>query len=263
MATGMDIDEQRRLLDHITAYREVCDQVRGSSTGTLVFGAIMLGLWYMLFGQRNEFGLFSLIYLGLASLELTVGLTNRLFPSAEGVLLDGLVLMAFGGSSLARAYIVWKAGFSPPIISLLFGAYWIWTGASHVQSYSKLRRIFNPRPTREHLRWYDGLLADIRRANPQSDSTALDLPTDPPLRALLLGPLAMMVEAGTREILLLERDSLVISPKELDPKTGQRMAMLYIGDTLLGSFVLDPDNWRNYSEWKRAGGESVPSLNMT
>jgi hypothetical protein len=263
MSAGMDIDEQRSILDRITAYRAICEQVRRSSTGSLIFGAIMLGIWYMIFGQQNNYGLFSLIYLGLAGLEISVGLINRLFPSAEGVLLDGFVLIAFGGANLARCYVVWQAGFSPPIISIVFGGYWLWTGASHVQNYSKLRKIFNPRPTSEHLRWYNGLLADIRRANPQEDPNALDMPTHPPFRALLLGNMAFLVEAGSDEILLLDREDLLIQPLELDPKSGKRLANLNLGGMAFDPFKLDSDNWRNYSEWKRAGGENVPSINFT
>ena len=263
MAAGLGIEEQREILQRITSYRQVCDGVRNSSNSSLIFGLIMAGLWYMSFGQRNDFGMFSIIYLGLASLELGVGLVNRLFPSAEGVLLDGFVLLAFGGANAARCLIIWQAGFSPPIISLVLGAYWIWTGAGHIRSYFQLLKVFSPRPTSEHMRWYGGLLSDIRRANPQEDPNALDLPTDPPLRALMLGGIAMFVEVGSQEILLIEREEVNMIPQELETSSGKRLATLQLGGLRLDSFTLDPDNWRNYSAWKRAGGESVPSLNMT
>jgi hypothetical protein len=263
MADGFSIDDQRHILARITAYREVCNQVRRSSNGTLIFGLIMFGLWYMIFGQRNDYGIFSLCYLVLASLELGVGLVNRLFPSAEGVLFDGMVLLAFGGANLFRSYIIWQAGFQPPIISLIFGAYWLWTGASHVRSYFELLKIFSPRPTSEHLRWYAGLLRDIRKANPQEDPSALDFPSNPPIRALLLGSVAMFVEASSDEIVLFDREDVRLTPQEVHPSSSQRLAVLSLGGTRLEPFVLDPDNWRNYADWKRSGGETIPSLNMT
>lgn len=266
MAAGFSLDDQQRILDRITAYRGVCQAVKNSATSSLVFGVIMLGLWYMGYGQRGDYGIFSIIYLMLGLMELGVGLINRLFPSAEGVLLDGLVLIGFGIANLFRAYLIWKvmpnAG-APLVIPALFGAYWIWTGGSHIQSYAALRRAFNPRPTAEHMRWYSELLSDIRRANPQDDPNALDLPTQPPMRALLLGSSAFIVEAGTQDIALFDCSDVLITPMDQDPNTGRRLAKLTLADVSFAPFLIDADNWRNYSEWKRANGQAVPAVNFT
>ena len=104
----------------------------------------MLAIWYALFGQNDDFGVFSLAYLTIGSLEFAVGLWNRFAPSAEGVFFDGVVLLLFGSATLMRQYLMWQGQMAgrPSTFSLLFGAYWVWQGISHIRAYGGLRRAF-------------------------------------------------------------------------------------------------------------------------
>src|SRR5690349_14406751 len=97
-------EQKRAVLRNVAAYRVLCQRVRRGATGGLIFGAFMLGIWYLIpnRGQFGKFSPFGLIYLGLAALEFTVALWNKVRPSAEGVLMDGLVLTVFGASTLLR-----------------------------------------------------------------------------------------------------------------------------------------------------------------
>ena len=95
-------EEVRNILRRVSAYREVCERVRRGSTGALIFGTIMLAFWWFLVDPKQEFKWLSVVYLALACMEFGSGLLNRLFPSAEGVLLAALVLMSFGGWNVAR-----------------------------------------------------------------------------------------------------------------------------------------------------------------
>ena len=248
-------EQKRAVLRNVAAYRELCERVRRGATSGLIFGVIMLALWYFMFGQRNDYRVLSLIYLGLGGLEFTVALWNKLRPSAEGVLMEGLVLMAFGVASLARQLLL---GVLSPFI--LLGLYWLWAGFSHVQNYAQLRRAFAQRPTADHLRWFDELLREVRRANPAEDSTALDLPSRPPVRGKLLGDTAVFLQAGSDDVVIAARDDVEI---EREPAKGQDrdpVGYLLIEGADFGGFPLDPDNWRNYAAWKTEGGQSPPPM---
>jgi hypothetical protein len=254
-----DGEELRHVLRNVAGYRALCAQVRRSSTGGLFFGGLMLFIWYAGFGQRNDYGPFSLIYLGLAGLEFTVALWNRVSPSAEGILLDGVVLLVFGVATLTRHLLTWQgaiAGPKPiPIFSLL-AVYWVYSGFSTVRSYFQIRRAFTHRPSAEHLRWFNDLLREVKAADPDADPDALDLPTKPPLRGKLLGDTALFVSPGSDDPIIVARPDVVIDrlpPKEPGGPPGGR---LFLGEEV-GTFRLDPANWRNYAAWKKAGGEAV------
>ena len=76
-------DDPRTILRRVAAYKELCDRVRRSATGGLIFGGLMLLIWYLM-PQALKFRTFGLIYLGLAALEFTAALWNKFAPSAEG-----------------------------------------------------------------------------------------------------------------------------------------------------------------------------------
>ncbi|MGL6097717.1 MAG: hypothetical protein ACRC7O_18200 [Fimbriiglobus sp.] len=241
------------ILRNVAAYREVCETVRKSGTSSLIFGAIMLGLGYLIFDPQKPFEPFTLIYLSLGALELSVGLLNKLWPSAEGVLLDGLVLIAFGGSHLVRQTLVWQGvmrGFVSPI-SIAFGAYWLYQGYQHVMGYAALRRAFAERPTAAHLRWFNELLRDIRRTDPESDPQALDLPGKPRVRGKLLGDVGIFLLDTSTDVLIVEREHVMIEPVPTGESDRLPRAYLLLYGQPVSEFPLHPENWTNYTAWKK------------
>jgi hypothetical protein len=252
-------EQKRSVLRNVAAYRELCRRVRRSATGGLIFGAFMLGIWYLI-PDRGPFGKFSpfgLIYLGLAALEFTVALWNKVRPSAEGVFRDGLVLLVFGAATLVREYFIWKAGLRTSPIFAVLGAYWVFAGFGHVRNYARLRQAFADRPTAAHLRWFDDLLREVRRADPADDPTALDLPTKPPVRGKLLGDTAVFLAAGSDDAVIAARDDVEIERTAPKPDRDPA-AFLLIEGIDYGEFPIDPENWRNYTAWKAEGGQ--PSI---
>ena len=242
----------------MAAYKELCDKVRRSATGGLIFGALMLLIWYLM-PDGQKYKTFGLIYLGLAALEFTAALWNKFTPSAEGILFDGIVLIVFGGSNLVRQYLIWSGQLPGPrggshMIWVLFGLWMLFQGWGHIRSYFQVRRAFGAlRPTREHLRWYNDLIREVRQADPSADPTALDLPTKPPLRGKLLGDTAVFLQPNG-EVLIASRRRVEIEP--VAGKGDQPVAELTIEGDDFGRFPLDPDNWRNYAAWKGAGGQA-------
>ena len=147
--------------------------------------------------------MFGLIYLGLAGLEFTAALWNKFRPSAEGVLIDGMVLLVFGAATLVRQYLIFQ-GQCPAASSRCWscsGRTGCTPGSATSGNYAQLRRAFAQRPTADHLRWFDELLREVRRADPAEDSTALDLPTRPPVRGKLLGDTAVFLQAGSDDVI--------------------------------------------------------------
>ena len=129
----------RYVLRRVAAYREVCERVRKGSTGALIFGGIMLAIWYLALPDKLKYDWFGLVYLALACLEFGSGLLNRLFPSAEGVLLAAVVLMCFGGWNIAREVLIWQkimafpgGGGVQPLFVVL-GGMWLLQGFRQAQ----------------------------------------------------------------------------------------------------------------------------------
>lgn len=257
MDEPLDPRDVRVLLRNVGAYRLLRQQVRRKANWSLIFGLIMLAVWWMVFGQRGgKFDdPFSLIYLGLAVIEFVSGVVNKLFPSAEGVLIDGLVLFAFGGANVARAALIFQNRGNVDVFYAVFGAYWLFSGFNVMRSYAGLRRAFAVRPTPEHIRWFEGLMRDVRGADPEADPTALDLPTRPPVRGKLLGDNAFFLHAGSDELIIAGRDEVEIERVPNKSPDREPVGYLVVHGQDFGGFPLDPDNWRNYAAWKGRGGE--------
>jgi hypothetical protein len=258
--------ETRQVLRQVAAYREVCESVRRKSTGSLIFGGIMLAIWYFAL-QGMQFTPFGLVYLGLALLELSVGLLNRVWPTAEGVLLDGLVLFAFGGWNVARAALIWfkllPGGLNP--VLLVFGIIWLLQGLQTIRSYFQLRRAMPATPTREHLRWFDGLVRELRDADPRDDPKAVAFPTEPFLTGKLLGDTAMFLDQSGAITITVRQDVNLERVESSDPERPPR-GYLSIDGSEFPPFKLSDVNWNNYVAWKREGGEDpladrVPTVN--
>lgn len=251
-----DPDELRLVLSQVAAYRDVSNSVRKKSTGSLIMGGIMLAVWYFAIPEPFRFTLFGLIYLGLALLEFCVGLLNRLWPTAEGILLDGLVLLVFGCWNAAREGLIWKGilpGRVNPVLGF-FGVYWAFQGIQTIRSYFQLRRAMPARPTIAHLRWFDGLIRELKDADPREDAKAVAFPTDPFLTGKLLGDMAFFLDPSGSVTISSRRDVSLERVLPDDPDRPPR-GYLSIDGNEFPPFKLSDVNWNNYVAWKREGGE--------
>ncbi|MCU0704745.1 MAG: hypothetical protein MUF18_12275 [Fimbriiglobus sp.] len=254
-------EETRQVLRRVAEYRKVCDHVRGRGLHTLVFGLMMLVFWYFFYYQGlvgQRWGLFSLLALGLAVLEIGVGLLQRFFPSAEGLLLDGIVMLAFAASNGVRAFLLWQMTKKVDYVFIGFGVLWTLQGLNLVRSYATLVKQMPARPTREHLRWFNGLLADLRDADPKADPRALAIPTDPYLTGLMLGDNAFFLDPLGEVLITTRRDVTLEFENSPDPAKLPR-GYLSIDGHNFPPFKLNRANWDNYVAWKREGGEDPMS----
>jgi hypothetical protein len=249
-------EETRTVMRRVAEYRKVCEHVRSRGTHSLVFGLMMLGFWYFVYVHltKEPWGLFSMIALGLAVLEILVGLYQRFFPSAEGLLFDGIVMLAFAGSNGVRAYLWWQVNGRVDYIFIAFSVLWTLQGANLLRSYASLLRRMPTRPTRDQLRWFNSLLADLRDADPKLDPRAVAFPTDPFLTGLLLGESAFFLDPAGEMLVADRRDVILEFENSPDPARPPR-GYLSIGPRDYPPFKLSRANWDNYVAWKREGGE--------
>ena len=249
-------DETRQVMRRVAEYRKVCEHVRSRGTHSLIFGLMMLGFWYWLYMvlTKEPWGVFSLIALGLAVIEIGVGLYQRFFPSAEGLLFDGVVMLAFAASNGVRAFILWQATKQIDYVFIGVSVLWVIQAMNILRSYVSIVRRLPARPTRDQLRWFNGLLADLRDADPKLDPKAVAIPTDPFLTGLLLGDTAFFLEPGGEVIIAARRDVFIEFENSPDPDKPPR-GYLSIGRVDFPPFKLSPANWQNYVAWKREGGE--------
>jgi hypothetical protein len=251
-----DPSETRHVLRQVAVYRDLRNSVRKKSTGNLIFGGIMLAVWYFGIPDPMKFGPFGLVYLALAMLEFCVGLLNRLWPTAEGILLDGLVLLAFGLWNIARPALIWLKvinGRIDPVFAL-FGLFWLYQGVQTVRSYFQLRASLPARPTAAHLRWFDDLVKELRHADPRDDASALALPTDPFLTAKLLGDNAFFLDPNGH-VIITARELVTLERVEADDPERPPRGYLSVEGAEYLPFKLSEANWSNYVAWKREGGE--------
>ena len=239
--------ETRAMLRNVGAYRAVVGAVRGSAWWSFAFGAFFIGIWYTL-PAKFQYTPFGLIYLGLGVLEFTVGLLNLAKPSLEGILFDGVVLVVFGVQSGARQLLLGAAS-----VFTLLAVYWIYSGFQRCRNYFQIRRVFPVRPTAANLKWFNDMIRDVRQADPANDPTALDLASKPPLRAKLIGDSAFLVASGNDDLIILASDELALIPTTADGE-GVRTAFLLLEGVSREPFPVDGDNWRNYTDWRKANG---------
>jgi len=246
-----DDPEMRQELQRVAAYRELCATVQRGGRHNAVFAALMLLLAVSVIQAGNDVS--GYIFGALAVAELLIGLWKWLAPSAEGVLLDGVVLLAFGGWNLVRNALQFQGG-APAQgqgFGVMIGLFLIWGAVGRFRAYGQLRRLFADRPTREQLAWFDDLVAEIRRSDPDSDPTALDLPTRPHWKAKLLGSTAFLV-AGKGAT------AVVAGPWDIDlvlqgrtGRRGDRVVLLLYGQSS-PAFEIDAASLDNFRAWAAA-----------
>lgn len=249
-----DDANMRVRLQNVAAYRELCRGVQRGGRENVVFALLMLGLAYFSHSNGSPL-LIVVLYAALAGGELLVGLFKWAFPSAEGVLLDALVLLAFAGWNIGWQALALAVNQRPNPLILCLGLYMLFGAFSRFKSYAQLRKLFAERPAPEHLAWFDDLVREIQTSDPTEDQLALDLPTRPHWRAKLLGGTAFFVADGGNSVLIVGPGEFGMVREKVDHGTGRRKAMLRVYGEAYPEFELGDASWANYANWmiERAG----------
>lgn len=238
----------RLRLQQVAAYRELRRGVQKSGRENVVFALVMLGLAAFMHSANAPL-LMVLLYGTLAAGELLVGLFKWVFPSAEGLILDGLVLLAFAGVNLGREFIRFQVGAPPNTTGLFFGGLMLFLAVGRFRAYAGLRQMFAERPAPEHIAWFDELVLDILTSDPHADRLALDLPTSPHWRAKLIGSTAFFVANNGALVWVAGPDDFTLVREKSDRGGGRRKALFRIHGEAYPEFDLEDASWANYANW--------------
>lgn len=243
-------------LRRVIAYRDLCRQVQRSGRGNVGFALLMLFLAYIVMPPAGVVDFIFLIYIALALGEFGVGLFKFVHPSAEGILLDALVLLTFAAFNFIITGIRMANGMGPNPVGLIFGVLMLTQSIARFKSYNQLRVLFAERPSADQLAWVDDLAREIQHADPQTDELAIDLPTTPHWQAKLLGTTAFFVAEGGRSLQVAGPFEFTLEREKKDRGTGVRRARLSIHGSDYPDFQIDDASWENYRKWIAA---QVPS----
>jgi hypothetical protein len=244
--------EMRLRLQKVAAYRELCRGVRRSGRENVVFATIMLFLAYLVYENGFAPPLVITIYVVLAGGELLVGLFKWLAASAEGILLDGLVLLVFASFNLYIAYDCFQNNRPINPVIIFLSLFMLMGALKQFRTYTQLRYLFADRPSAEHMAWVDDLVREILSAEPQSDELVLDLPTGPHWKAKLLGKTVFFVARRGGAIWIAGPDDFELLREKTDHGTGKRKALLKIHGVPYPDFEITDASWSNYQKWRIA-----------
>jgi hypothetical protein len=92
------------------------------------------------------------------------------------------------------------------------------------------------------------LAHDVIDADPSTDQSALDFPVRPPLKARLLGDVALFADVRTGNLFLVERRDLRMVRTGGDRHPDH--AVLVVGGEEWGEFPVESATWANYVRWQ-------------
>jgi hypothetical protein len=249
-AAPMSPAELHERLVHVLMYRDLCRAVQRSGRENFFF-ALLIAFFAFLSQKNGGNDLLLIIYGFFILVELLTALYKWFFPSAEGVLCDALILLAFALLNGLVAYVQFQAGFGPnPILAFLIGLFLL-SAWRQWQSYRQLRELFRVRPSRAQLRWFERFLQDIRQGDPHTDPTIVDLPTRPRWKAALLGDLVVAVGRKDRQLVLSHYGDFLLFPVEDNSGEKQGWVQLFLNGEMYPPFPIDPASWENYRRWQQ------------
>lgn len=246
-----------RLIDTarmILAYREITRAISKSANGTIVWGGILLALWIMLYargGMPNweKVPLYGYAHLAIALAELSVGLLKKFRPSPVSFLLNAGLLFAFGAQFAWRGIDLKLRNGGTDLFSFGLAAYHVWLAYEQFKAWRNVTRALPVHPDAAQLKWFEGLLREIRAADPSEDGTAIRIPSTPPLRGKLLGDMAVFVTPDT-DAMVAERDDVELFDLEESSDDGRSPVILSIEGQNYGPFAMDVQSQANFNAWK-------------
>ena len=249
----------RLRLQTVAAYRELCRSVQRSGRENVVYAVIVGGIACYLHSRGASeltIVLFGILTVG----ELFVGLFKWAVPSAEGLLLDGLMLLVFAGFNFWLEYAAFQKGQGIDPVYVFLGLYMLFGALNRFRSYGILRQLFAERPDPEHLAWFNDLVREIQVSDPHSDEFVLDLPTRPHWKAKLLGGTVFFVATDGNAVWVAGPGDFALRREKTDRGKGSRKALLNIYGAAYPEFDLDDASWANYMKWLATQVPTHPAM---
>lgn len=248
-------EDKVMLLRMVAIYRVVMKSISQSANGTLIWGGLLLGLWYMAYARNGmpkweKMPVYAYIHLAVAVIEIGIGLWEKLAPSLWCILANVFLLSLFVLSNAWRAFEEYQRAGRPSFLTIGLGIYMFFLAFQQFRNWLQLRSLLTVIPSRGQLNWFDGLVNEVRLADPENDSTSLKLKTDPRWNAKLLGDIAFFVNSSG-DVAVTDRNGVdMVLHESGDVDSMARPALLVLDGDRFGPFPIDHANIRNFREWK-------------
>jgi hypothetical protein len=190
-------------LQKIADYRTTCRSLKQKGRGAIYWAVLFLCLGVQFF----DGGLLGFLYLGVAFIELLVGLRNCLQPSAFGLVLDGGMLILLSVWNLAM-YVL-----CGPMVAISFGPGFdvgiAIAGVRRIAGYARARAVFAEPPTPDQLRWFDDLAAEIQGAKAAETPDLVEFLAVGRWKGMRLGEIIVFVNH-------IDSENLIVAPQEIE-----------------------------------------------
>jgi hypothetical protein len=235
MAITPPLDRLQKIAD----YRTTCKFLRRNGKTGIVLGCFFWFLGAMAFQDR----LFDYLYLGFATIELLVGLRNRLRPSASGVVLDGGMLILLGVWNLTTRFLGWRQG------AAIFDVVVICLGIRRIAGYPRARAVFLDPPTPEQIQWFDDLVAEIQSAKAAETSDLIEFTSGIRWKGRRLGEIAVFVDKHDSENLIVDRHDIEIQSDRKALLRSARQVKLRVGRKTFALAEFSPEMLSVLESW--------------
>lgn len=246
-----DVDE----LQQIAEYRRARKTLRAAGIGGIIFGVLALAVGMPLLAVNP----LNIVLVLIGALLLAEGIWNVSYPTAEGVIVDGLALLLVGLWNIFITFFNALAAGGGPGAALhvhwaVVGVFQIGYGVYRFASYRRFTEAFAEKPSAEDLKQMDQLVKKILKMKPKGAEDVITFQTTSSFKqqvwtAQLAGDAAMFVAKVGHDVLVAHKEEVDIEVhgKALLGKTLK--ATFRIRDhTMKG--LISPESYAKYEDWK-------------
>lgn len=244
-------------LQKIAEYRRGRNILRKLGIGGIVFGAINLLVGVPLVAVNP----INLILVLIGFLLLVDGICNVVYPTAEGILVDGADFVLVGLWNLAVTVINGMAAAVPDVHWAVIGVFQLGWAVYRFASYPRFHRAFRERPDPDDVRLMDDLVRKLLKADPKKSPDVITFRAKSFLKeqnwkGQLSGGAALFAEPVGHEVLVARKEDVTVTVrgKVLLGKTLK--ASIRVKDRTLDGLI-GPNSVAKYTAWKEAGERPI------
>ncbi len=242
-----DVEELRLLAEYHTA----CRVMRRMGWGSIVFGAINIGIGVMFALHHHPINAV-LALIGL--LLLAAGVWCLVLPGAEGVLANGIALIFVGLWNILITVLNVAAGAPPQVWWAVFGGFQIAAAAQCFQKYARFSAALRHRISRDERAMMARLVKTILKTTAKEDESIIGFQVrgfgqQKAWRGQLGQDVAIFVEKTTNEVLVGDRGDVSIKPHGKVLLGSSLKARVRIGDQAWDALI-SPQSFDRYRDWK-------------
>ncbi len=230
----METADRSLRLQQVADHRTVRKTLRGSSIGSLVFGALAL-----LGGIAPPF---DPVLTAVGAVLLSTGIWNLLDPRPTGILLDGCALLVVGLYNVAGALFALSQGQHGTADSLFvkLGVFQIAWGAASFWRFRRFRDAFRDPPTEAESRQLDGMVNVLWKTKAKESVDVIEFVSEglhaKAWKARLSPTLAVLATDRGHEVVVAEKDQFDIEDR------GKVM----LGSARKATFVVRGKRWKGH-----------------